>query len=144
MNEFWNLDPMYKGFDDPAFESDLVAAKEKIDALEALMDQLTAMEPACGLRDGIAMQEQISDLLGKLVQYAMLRQNANTKDTEAGSNVGRVLALYSRMAAPAAAFQDWAAKLPDLMELVLADEKLKNYEFMFRNMQEDVRYLLPG
>ena len=144
MNEFWNLDPMYKGFDDPAFEADLTAAKAKMDALEALMAQLTSMDPANALRQGITMQEEISDLLGKLVQYAMLRQNANTKDTEAGSNVGRALALYSRIAAPTAAFQDWAAKLPNLMELVMADEKLRNYEFMFRNMQEDVRYLLPG
>ena len=29
MNEVWNLDPLYKGFDDPAFEADLNAAKEK-------------------------------------------------------------------------------------------------------------------
>ena len=144
MNEFWNLDPMYKGFDDPAFEADLTAAKAKMDVLEALMAQLTSMDPAEALRQGITMQEEISDLLGKLVQYAMLRQNANTKDAEAGSNVGRALALYSRIAAPTAAFQDWAAKLPNLMELVMADEKLRNYEFMFRNMQEDVRYLLPG
>jgi len=144
MNEFWNLDPMYKGFDDPAFEADLTAAKGKMDELEALMAQLTSMDPAEALRQGITMQEELSDLLGKLVQYAMLRQNANTKDAEAGSNVGRALALYSRIAAPTAAFQDWAAKLPNLMELVMADEKLKHYEFMFRNMKENVRYLLPG
>ena len=144
MNEFWNLDPMYKGFEDPAFEADLSAAKGKLDDLDGLMARLSAMDSAQGLREGIAVQEEISDLLGKMVNYAMLRQSANTKDTEAGSNVGRVLALYSRTAAPTAAFQDWAAKLPNLMELVLADEKLKNYEFLFRNMQENVRYLLPG
>ena len=144
MNEVWNLDPMYKGFDDPAFEADLTAAKAKLDTFEVLMAQLSAMDPTQGLREGIAMQEEISDLLGKMVNYAMLRQSANTKDTEAGSNVGRVLAMYSRIAAPAAAFQNWAAKLPNLMELVMTDEKLKNYEFLFRNMQENVRYLLPG
>ena len=26
MNEFWNLDPIYKGFDDPAFEAELEEA----------------------------------------------------------------------------------------------------------------------
>ena len=55
-----------------------------------------------------------------------------------------MLAQYSRTAAPIAAFQNWAAKLPDLMDLVMADEKLRHYEFMFRNMQNNVRYLLPG
>ena len=44
MNEFWNLDPMYKGFDDPAFEADLTAAKAKLDTFEVLMAQLSAMD----------------------------------------------------------------------------------------------------
>ena len=144
MNEVWNLDPIYKGFDDPAFEADLSAAKEKLDQLDALIAGLQTMEPAEGLRQGISLQEDVNDMLGRLVQYSILRQNANSKDAEAGSNVGRVMALYSRTAAPTAAFQDWAAKLPELMELVMADEKLKNYEFLFRNMQDNVQYLLPG
>ena len=144
MNEIWNLDPLYMGFDDPTFEADMVATKEKLDELEGLMSRLPDMEPKQGLLSGITVQEEVSHLLGKLVNFAMLRQSANSKDAEAGSNLGRVLALYSRTAAPIAAFQDWAAKLPDLMELVMADEKLKNYEFLFRNMQENVRYLLPG
>ena len=28
MNEVWNLDPIYKGFSDPAFEADICSAKE--------------------------------------------------------------------------------------------------------------------
>ena len=27
MNEVWNLDPIYKGFEDPAFAADLAALK---------------------------------------------------------------------------------------------------------------------
>ena len=144
MNEFWNLDPIYKGFEDPAFEADMAAAKKQMDELEALMAQLPTMEPAHGLLAGIEMQEEAFRVLGKLAHYASLRQSANTKDAEAGSNLGRVMAIYSRTAAPVAAFQEWAAKLPNLMELVLADEKLKHYEFLFRNMQDNVRYLLAG
>ena len=30
MNEVWNLDPLYKGFDDPAFEADMNAVEAKI------------------------------------------------------------------------------------------------------------------
>ena len=144
MNEIWNLDPLYKGFDDPAFEADMTVLKERLDAMDALIAQLPSMDALEGLRAGITTQEEVSHLLGKLVNFAMLRQSANSKDAEAGSNLGRVLAQYSRTAAPIAAFQDWAAKLPDLMDLVMADEKLRHYEFMFRNMQNNVRYLLPG
>ena len=35
MNEVWNLDPIYTGFDDPAFEADLNTAKEKLAAFTA-------------------------------------------------------------------------------------------------------------
>ena len=30
MNEFWNLDPIYSGFEDPQFALDLTALKEKV------------------------------------------------------------------------------------------------------------------
>ncbi len=144
MNEIWNLNPIYKGFDDPTFEADLTALKNSVSELEAFVANLENMEPAEGLRKGIELQERMSDLTGKLVQYAMLRQSANSKDAEAGSYMGRVMAQYSRTAAPIAAFQSWASKLPNLMELVKADDVLRSYEFLFANMAESSRYLLPG
>ncbi len=143
MNEFWNLDPIYKGFDDPAFDADLERLKNLITTAEGFMEQLQQAEPLAALKEGIRLEEEMSDLAGKLAQYAILRQNANSKDSEAGSCVGRVMAQYSRLAAPMAAFQDWASKLPDLMELVRSDESLKDYEFLFANMADSSRYLLP-
>ena len=144
MNEIWNLDPIYKGFDDPAFEADMTALKEETVAFTAFMEQLSGMEPIEGLRRGIALQERFSDLVGKLAEFASLCQAANTKDSTAGSQLGRVMALYSTVAAPFAAFKDWASKLPNLMELIKGDENLKDYTFMFENMEESARYLLPG
>ncbi len=144
MNEVWNLEPIYHGFDDPAFGQDLEKLKALITTVEAFMADLENTEPLQGLKEGIRLQEEMSDLAGKLAQYAILRQNANSKDSEAGSCVGRVMAQYSRMAAPMAAFQDWAAKLPELMDLVRSDESLAQYEFLFANMADSARYLLAG
>ena len=144
MNEVWNLDPIYKGFDDPAFEADLAAAKEKLAAYTAFTAALAEKDPAEALRTGIAMEEELSELAGKLGLYASLRQSTNTRDGEAASQMGRLMAVYSGMAAPEAAFKDWASKLPNLMELIAADEKLKDYSFLFEKMAESSRYLLPG
>ena len=144
MNEVWNLDPIYKGFDDPAFEADLAALKEKVAAFVAFSQTLAETDPAEGLRSGIAQQEAIEELGMKLAGYASLRQSADNKNPEAGSQMGRVMAVFSNLAAPIAAFEDWASKLPNLMELVKADESLKDYEFLFANMAESSRYLLPG
>ena len=144
MNEFWNLDPIYRGFDDPAYGADMERLKALTEEITRFTDSLSTREPMEGLRRGIALQEEFSEISGRLGLYASLRQSANTRDSEAGSYMGRVMALYSNVAAPFAAFKDWASKLPNLMELVAGDENLKDYTFLFRNMADSSRYLLPG
>ena len=144
MNERWNLDRIYNGFDDPSYEGDLTALKEEASKIEAFVATLSEMEPAEGLHQGIALQERFSELVGKLAGYASLRQSADTRDPDAGSQMGRVMAVYSGVAAPFAAFKDWASKLPNLMELVEQDDFLKDYRFMFSKLAESSRYLLPA
>jgi len=144
MNEVWNLDPIYKGFDDPAFEADMAALKDAVARIEAFAATLAQAEPLAGLKEGIALQELFVELLSKLAGYASLRQAADTKNPEAGSRMGQVMALYSGVAAPFAAFKEWATKLPDLMELVGSDPELKDYTFLFHNMADSSKYLLPG
>ena len=144
MNEVWNLDPIYKGFDDPAFEADLEEVKGLVAQYAAFAADLENTDPAEGLNKGIAMQEKITYFVGKLAGYCNLRQSTNTRDPQAGSNMGRVMSILSGIAAPRAAFQNWAANLPNLMDLVRADENLKDYEFLFSNIAESSAHLLPG
>lgn len=144
MNEVWNLDPIYKGFSDPAFEADMEALKIKAGEAAAFAQSLEDMDPLEGLRRGIALEEASEELVGKLAGYASLCQAADTKNPEAGSQLGRIMALYSGLAAPSAAFQSWAAKLPNLMELVQGDPELKDYAYLFSNIADSSRYLLGG
>ena len=144
MNEVWNLDPIYRGFDDPAFEQDLNALKKIVADFAAWTQNLDSAEPLEGLKAGIRQLEDLTALGGKLVEYGMLRQSANTQDAEAGSRVGQIMSALSAMAAPQAAFQAWASKLPGLMELVAGDEILREYAFLFETMQQSSRFLLPG
>ena len=144
MNEVWNLDPIYRGFDDPAFEADLKALKTGVEKIGEFVRNLDAGDPVENLRRGIHMEECILNHVNKLAGYASLRQSADTRSAEAGSQMGRVLSLYSEAAAPQAAFQEWAAGLPNLMELVEQDEDLKDYTFLFSKLRESAKHLLPG
>ena len=144
MNEVWNLDPIYKGFDDPAFETELAALKEMVAAFAAFAETLEQADAAQALHSGIVQEENIESAAMKLAGYASLRQAADTKNPEAGSQLGRIMGILSGTAAPMAAFESWASKLPNLMELVKADELLSQYEFLFSNMAESSRYLLSG
>ncbi len=142
MNEVWNLDPIYKGFDDPQYAADLEKGKALLQEFTAFAAGLADADPAQALYKGIELQEQLEQLVGKLGLYASLRQSANSRDGEAVSQLGRLMAIYSAVAAPDAAFRDWLSKLPNLMELVDADERLHEYRFMLSKIAESSRYLL--
>ncbi len=144
MNDVWNLEPIYHGFDDPAFAQDYETAKALITQFAAFAESLPERAPAQALREGVALEEKISAVVGKMAGYASLRQSANTKDPEAGSQMGRIMQLFSGLAGPRAAYQDWAGKLPDLMDIVRNDPELKDYAYRFSNLAENSAYLLPG
>ncbi len=144
MNEFWNLDPIYKGFEDPAFDADMGKLKEKAAEISGFITALPSLSAMEGLTRGIALQEEFSKLVSKLANYASLRQAANTRDPEAGSKMGQVMQLYSGVAGPLAAWKDWASKLPDLQESVVKDENLRAYAFYFEKLAESSQHLLPG
>ena len=142
MNEVWNLSVIYDGFSDPQYEKDLTLLKEKAAAYAAAVAALADTAPAEGLKSCILLEEEITLLANKLAEYAMLRQSADARDAQAGSQIGRIMGVISGLAAPQAAFKDWASKLPDLMTLAEGDELLKEYTFLFQNIAKSSRYLL--
>ena len=144
MDYTWNLDPIYKGFDDPAFNADMGKLADLVEQLAALAEELETLDPAQGLRRGTDLLEELERTGSKLAEYAMLRQSVDATDPEAGSRLGQIMQIFSQAAAPEAAFQSWTAKLPRLMDLVAADEQLQEYDYRFREMVRSSRYLLPG
>ena len=143
MNEVWDLTPLYKGFDDPAFEADMAAMKQLVADFTAFSKELPNVEPVVGLRWGVELLEKLSDL-SKLFGYANLRSATNTKDPEPGSYMGRIMAIRSGMAAPSAAFNAWVVQLPNLMDLVRGNEYLKDYEFYFAGKVDSAKYQMGG
>ena len=144
MNEVWNLSVIYAGFEDPAFDADLNKLKEQAAAYAECTAKLAETDPLEGLKSCIALEEEITLLANKLAEYAMLRQSADARDAQAGSQIGRVMAVISGLAAPQAAFKDWASKLPNLMALAAGDEMLKEYTFLFENLAKSSKYLLSS
>ena len=144
MNEVWNLDPIYPGFDAPEFRKDLEELKATVAAYTAWVRKLDSLDPLEGLKTGTDYLERLFAYGNKLVEYCMLRQAANTLDGEASSGASQVMGLLSTMAGPKAIFKDWAAKLPDLMELVASDEVLKEYTFLYSNILSSSSFQLPG
>ena len=144
MNEKWDLTPIYEGFDHPGFDKDLKKLEGLIARCNQELTRLAQGNPLDGLKQGVALLEEVNALAGKLVDYTALRQAADTRDSEATSRLGQVLAVASEMASAEASFRSWAAALPNLEELVKSDSTLSEYEFFFKNIRSDSRYLLSG
>ena len=144
MNEVWNLDPIYPGFDSPAFRQDLAGLKDTVAEFASWVKTLESAEPLAGLKTGTDYLERLFTYGNKLVEYCMLRQAANTLDGEASSAASQVMGLLSTMAGPKALFKDWASKLPGLMELVASDEVLREYTFLYSNILDSSCFQLPG
>lgn len=143
MNECWNLNPIYTGFDDPRFEEDLQALRRTVRDLEELTQHLTG-DSAALLKRGLTLQEQLQELAEKLLCYAELRQAACTTDAEAGSKIGKIMGVYSDSAAPVAAFEGWLAAIPDLDSLIASDPLFKEYRFILERKKLGSLHLLPG
>ena len=143
MNEVWNLDRLYKGFEDPAYTADMEKMKQLVAEFTAFAADLPQTDPLEGLKKGVAMRESLADL-SSIFNYASLRSSTNTKDPVPGSYMGRAMALRSGLAAPMAAFNAWVVSIPNLMELVRGDEYLKDYEFLFSQMADSARYQLSA
>ena len=143
MNECWNLNPIYTGFDDPRFEEDLQALRRTVRDLEELTQHLTG-DSAALLKRGLTLQERLQELAEKLLCYAELRQTACTTDAEAGSKIGKIMGVYSDSAAPVAAFEGWLAAIPDLDSLIASDPLFEEYRFILERKKLGSLHLLPG
>ena len=143
MNECWNLNPIYTGFDDPRFEEDLQALRRTVRDLEELTQHLTG-DSAALLKRGLTLQERLQELAEKLLCYAELRQAACTTDAEAGSKIGKIMGVYSDSAAPVAAFEGLLAAIPDLDSLIASDPLFEEYRFILERKKLGSLHLLPG
>ncbi len=144
MNGQWNLEVLYKGFDDPNFLADFEKMQKHLGEFATFAAAIENREPAGALHERVERQEELEESIMKMGIYANLRQSANTRDPEAGSQMGRIMAAYSTVAAPMAKVKKWTSELPNLKELVEADPFLKPYAFMFENIARDSKYLLAG
>ena len=142
MNEVWNLDRMYTGFDDPKYLADFDSFQKKVAEFIAFTQELEGMEPLAGLRKGIALKEELDVVSDTLGAYPRLRAATNAKDVDAISQSGQLMSVYSNMAGANTVFRKWICAIPNLMELVKQDAFLADYTFLFQGMLDSQQYAL--
>ena len=138
----WNLDILYTGFDTVEFKNDMDRLNETIPEYIALSEKAGTLSPKELLTEYVRLSEELSELSEKIGIYASLRTSANTRDSEAASMLGRLMAATSATAAPSAVIEKVISEIPNLEEIVDSTPELAEYKYLIMNIKRDSKYLL--
>ena len=142
MKDTWNLDILYKSFQDEEFIADTKTLDTLIGNLADLAQKAPEMDSLSLIREFLALQNNFALYTSMLFIYANLRYSANTADPEAASTMGVLMGKLSATAAPSAALNKLIAGIENLEDLIKENSDLAEYEFYFTNIKEASKHLL--
>ena len=137
MKETWSLDNIYKGYDDPKYIED----EKKLDEVIEEMNNFNIQDDDKANLSGIIdLFERQYKLVYQMSLYNELRQSVNCEDNEAISKGGILSQKTSSTSKCETRLKNYIASLENLEDLISSDDKLKEYEYLLKNIKEDHKY----
>jgi len=140
MKTEWNLEVIYTGIDDPAYEADFAALKAAFESLHAALSVEGELERVEAI---LTADEKINELAAKLFEYLGLRQSVNAEDGDIMAQTNRVLRMCSEAAADEAAASKLLGAVSDIDALCARSEKANSYRFRIEQAKKDLIHMLP-
>ena len=141
MNMTWNLDIMYKGYDDPKYIKDNERVLELIKELNDLATKLDINNAVLCIEKKLKLEEELNSLLSELFSYSSLRASTNVNDYEALGEMGKLQMVLQDTVAPSVLFTKFLKDL-DLDELSKQSDVIKTYLFILKSNQEEAKHML--
>lgn len=138
----WNLDVLYTGYQDPAYQSDIQALESSVAEMNAL--SLSHEDELATLTAILKAQEKVTALFYKLLIYTQLRQSVDTTNEETTNYLGKLQALLSETSRAQADIEQFIAKVEDLDALLEKDELLAAYRFRLKEIKAQAKYTLSA
>ena len=152
MKTNWNLDVLYQGFSDPAYEEDIKKAEEAYKALheaaaeakraDAECAGMTVEEKAAQIEKILLCRERILELAEKLGNYVALRQAVNTKDGEIMAQMARLMRMSAAGAEDDAAAMKILGKAGDVEVLCELSPVIKEHKAYVLEAEKQSRHML--
>lgn len=142
MKTEWNLDGIYKGIDDPAYEADIRMLEQKVEEFSEYLKNVEEKDWKEKTEGLLSFMEQIELLFYKLTLYLELRQSVNTEDGDIMAQHSRVMKIYARIKPLEAAMNKVLAEIPDVDALAAESEVVRAYVFKLKQMKEEAKHLL--
>lgn len=142
MNTEWNLDGIYRGIDDPAYEADIRMLEQKVEEFSEYLKTVEEKDWKEKTEGLLSFMEEIELLFYKLVLYLELRQSVNTEDGDIMAQHSRVMKIYAKIKPLEAAMNKVLAGIPDVDALAAESEVVRAYVFKLKQMKEEAKHLL--
>lgn len=143
MNMTWDLDILYKGYDDPKYQSDLEQVKKIILQLDELAKNYQDLEVGQAICDSLKLNEELNRLVSELFSYSSLRSSTNVNDLEAGEEYSKLIIMLQDSIPSEVAFQKLVKDI-DLEELSKTYPLINTYKFNLKNLQESAKHMLSN
>lgn len=139
MNTTWNLEVMYKGYDDPKYINDIKKVSEIVNNINSL--KLDNNNPIETIEENLRLTEELNTLLMELFTYSSLRSSTNVNDFEAMKEMGQLQMLLQETVEASVMFQKYLTKF-DLDSLAKESNIIKTYLFLLKKQQEEATHML--
>lgn len=132
----WNLDQLYKLFEDENFQNDIQKLKNILDELKQYPNQQHTEEH---LVDYLQKDNELSDLIEKLFSYVHLVMSADTQNTDAIKYASVLEDIMASFADSSAKIQKWLAEY-DLSDI--GNDYILEHQFYLEEIKHNNQYLL--
>lgn len=138
-NGNWDLSPIYKGFDDPAYEADIARVLKMMDELEEMLKNQTGEGYLHAL---IEKLEQASLLSSRIGAIGHLTLSTDISNKPALAQQDRTMKMSMRLQQISSGVNAYVGALADLEEQIEADPFLSERGFFLRSMKEKYGHLI--
>ena len=141
MKTEWNLEVLYKGLDDPAYEADMKKYEETIKEFTALFEEVKNRKPEEVAEVLLLKQEELAELVGKLSTYLSLRQSVETENGDLMAQMNRLVRIYNSGMESELAAEKFIAKSQDVDTLAKENKIVAEYRSMIMRNKQKEKYL---
>ena len=141
MKTEWNLEVIYNGLEDPAYEADVKKFEEAVAQTEKLIESVKIKTEKERVETLLLQEEKINDLYMKLMGYVELSQSVDTSDGNLMAQSSRLQKIYSSYAPFQTAIKKLYANVEDMEKLLEESELAKEYAFRLKEMKDEAKYL---
>ena len=135
----WDLEKLYKGFDDPAFLADYAALEQKSGELTAALAAPWG-EPGEFLPCMVAEFNGLEDLMSKVGSYVQLTLAVEAENETALNWMDKLMQLDVTLTQASSAFSRYVGGLDNLDALIEGHPVLSAHAFVLREAAEEARH----